>query len=139
MAEAIRKVNVIGHLHPDTDSICSAISYAYLKNQISEPIYEARRAGAINRETAFVLKHFGFEEPPLITTVTPQIKDIKITPLPGIDAETIRGLARQMAANRTQTKRLERFVLLTIGATSRALLLCAISPMPTWIFSILRF
>ena len=88
MAEAIRKVNVIGHLHPDTDSICSAISYAYLKNQISEPIYEARRAGAINRETAFVLKHFGFEEPPLITTVTPQIKDIKITPLPGIDAET---------------------------------------------------
>ena len=135
MAEAIRKVNVIGHLHPDTDSICSAISYAYLKNQISEPIYEARRAGAINRETAFVLKHFGFEEPPLITTVTPQIKDIKITPLPGIDARQ----ACSQPGILCVTKRLERFVLLTIGATSRALLLCAISPMPTWIFSILRF
>ena len=49
MPEAIRKVNVIGHLHPDTDSICAAISYAYLKNQIDEPIYEARRAGALNR------------------------------------------------------------------------------------------
>ncbi len=29
--EAIRKVNIIGHLNPDTDSICAAISYAYLK------------------------------------------------------------------------------------------------------------
>lgn len=33
MAESIRKVNVIGHLNPDTDSICSAISYAYLKTR----------------------------------------------------------------------------------------------------------
>ena len=87
MPEAIRKVNVIGHLHPDTDSICSAIAYAYLKNQIDEPIYEARRAGTINRETAVVLKHFGFSEPPLITTVTPQIKDIEVQHQPGIDKE----------------------------------------------------
>jgi manganese-dependent inorganic pyrophosphatase len=88
MPEAIRKVNVIGHLHPDTDSICSAISYAYLKNQLGENIYEARRAGTINRETAFVLKHFGFEEPQLITTVSPQIKDTKIQQQPGIDGDT---------------------------------------------------
>lgn len=87
MPEAIRKVNVIGHLHPDTDSICSAIAYAYLKNQVDRPIYEARRAGAINRETAFVLKHFGFEEPQLITTVTPQIKDIDISEVEGISPE----------------------------------------------------
>lgn len=87
MPEAIRKVNVIGHLHPDTDSICSAIAYAYLKNQIGPKVFEARRAGAINRETAFVLRHFGFEEPPLITTVTPQIKDIEIQHQAGIDPE----------------------------------------------------
>lgn len=87
MPEALRKVNIIGHLHPDTDSICSAISYAYLKNQTSEPIYEARRAGTINRETAFVLNHFGFHEPELITTVTPQIKDIQIQHSPSIDGE----------------------------------------------------
>ena len=71
MTDDIRKVNVFGHLHPDTDSICAAISYAYLKNQIDKPIYEARRCGALNRETAWVLKHFGFNEPQLITTVTP--------------------------------------------------------------------
>ncbi len=87
MPEAIRKVNVIGHLHPDTDSICAAISYAYLKNQVDEPIYEARRAGTLNRETMFVLDHFGFKEPELITTVTPQIKDIQIQKEPGIDGE----------------------------------------------------
>ena len=61
MPEAIRKVNVIGHLNPDTDSICSAIAYAYLKNKLGNTdIYEARRAGSVNRETAFALKHFGF-------------------------------------------------------------------------------
>lgn len=88
MPEAIRKVNVIGHLHPDTDSICSAISYAYLKNQIGPKVYEARRAGTISRETAFVLKHFGFEEPELITSVSPQIKDIDINHQEGIAPET---------------------------------------------------
>ena len=87
MPEAIRKVNVIGHLNPDTDSICAAISYAYLKNQIDSPIYEARRAGTLNRETAFVLKHFGFEEPQLITTVTPQIKDAEIQKQPKVDGD----------------------------------------------------
>ena len=88
--EAIRKVNVIGHLNPDTDSICAAISYAYLKNLTDDSgtIYEPRRAGALNRETSFVLRHFGFEDPRLITSVAPQIKDIEITPLQGIHRET---------------------------------------------------
>ena len=88
MPEGIRKINVIGHLHPDTDSICSAIAYAHLKNEVEHTnIFEARRAGAINRETAFVLKHFGFEEPQLITSVTPQIKDTEIQRQGGIDGE----------------------------------------------------
>ncbi len=88
--DAVRKVNVIGHMNPDTDSICSAIAYAYLKNQIDATGtgYEARRAGAVNRETQFVLHHFGFDEPRLITSVAPQIKDIDVTPLQGIGLET---------------------------------------------------
>ena len=89
MSDSIRKVNVIGHLNPDTDSICAAISYAYLKNQLDAgTMYEARRAGAVNRETGFALKHFGFDEPRLITSVAPQIKDIEVTPLQGIGLET---------------------------------------------------
>ena len=89
MSDSIRKVNVIGHLNPDTDSICAAISYAYLKNQLDQStVYEARRAGAVNRETGYALKHFGFEEPRLITSVRPQIKDLTLTEKSGIDAQT---------------------------------------------------
>ena len=48
MPEGIRKINVIGHLHPDTDSVCSAIAYAHLKNEVEHTnIYEARRAGDV--------------------------------------------------------------------------------------------
>lgn len=86
--ETLRKVNVIGHLHPDTDSICSAVSYAWLKNAIGPKIHEPRRAGSINRETAFVLKRWGVDEPDLITSVRPQVKDLAYQRERGIDAET---------------------------------------------------
>ncbi|MGM9617921.1 DHH family phosphoesterase, partial [Butyricicoccus sp.] len=43
-----RAICVIGHKNPDTDSICSAIAYAHLKNMISDCEYEPRRAGEIN-------------------------------------------------------------------------------------------
>ncbi len=89
MPDSIRKVNVIGHLNPDTDSICAAISYAYLKNQLDQStVYEARRAGAVNRETGYALAHFGFEEPRLITSVAPQIKDLTLAEQAGINPET---------------------------------------------------
>ena len=70
MPKTRRKVNIIGHRNPDTDSICSALAYTYLKNQLGDAVYEARRAGQINRETAFVLKHFGVEPPRLCTDVS---------------------------------------------------------------------
>ena len=44
-----RTVNVIGHKNPDTDSICSAIAYAHLKNVTTDREYEPRRAGEINQ------------------------------------------------------------------------------------------
>ena len=44
--ENVRHINIIGHQNPDTDSICSALSYAWLKNHGSlTGKYEARRAG----------------------------------------------------------------------------------------------
>lgn len=79
-----RKVNIIGHLNPDTDSICSAIALAELKNALGPKVYEARRAGAINRETSFVLEHFNLSEPKLITSVRPQIKDVEYNKSPGV-------------------------------------------------------
>ncbi len=56
--------------------LCSALAYAWLKNRGSlTGLYEARRAGHVNRETRFVLQHFGVEAPRLYCTdVSPQIK-----------------------------------------------------------------
>ena len=84
----VRRINIIGHQNPDTDSICSALAYAWLKNRGSlTGLYEARRAGHVNRETRFVLQHFGVEPPRLCTDVSPQIKDIDIRKQAGIDGE----------------------------------------------------
>ena len=48
MPKAAHKVVVIGHRNPDTDSICSAIAYAELKNKTSDLVCEPRRAGKMN-------------------------------------------------------------------------------------------
>lgn len=79
-----RKVLVIGHKNPDTDSICSAIAYANLKNQISEDHHIPKRAGAISDETKFVLEKFSVETPDYIQDVGTQVKDIDIRKTEGI-------------------------------------------------------
>ena len=56
-----------GHINPDSDSICSAISFSYLKNQIGEECIAARQ-GEINPETEFILDKFGIEKPLLKTS-----------------------------------------------------------------------
>ena len=80
-----KPVYVIGHKNPDTDSICSAIAYAYLKNQISEKEYIPRKAGKINEETRYVLTKFNIKEPELIEDVGPQVSDIDYRRTEGID------------------------------------------------------
>lgn len=85
MPERIRSTIVIGHKNPDTDSICSAISYANLKRKITGNPYEACRAGMVNEETRFVLNHFQVEEPELIESVKTQVSDIEIRHTMGVD------------------------------------------------------
>ena len=82
-----RIVRVIGHKNPDTDSICSAIAYAYLKNQTDEKTYEPRRVGDISRETEFVLSHFRTMTPRLSVDMRPTIMNIDIRNEEGIDGE----------------------------------------------------
>ena len=79
-----KKVWVVGHKNPDTDSICAAIAYTYLKNQTEEKQYVAKRAGAINEETRYVLECFGVEEPELVAYAGTQIKDISIRKTAGV-------------------------------------------------------
>lgn len=81
----LRTVYVVGHKNPDTDSICSAIAYANLKNQLSEQqVYKAKRAGQINEETQYVLKRFGMSVPSLLPTVATQVRDLDINYSHGI-------------------------------------------------------
>ncbi len=58
---------VLGHKIPDSDSICSALSLAYLKNAIGEPALAVRQ-GELNPETAFILQRFGVDSPLLKTS-----------------------------------------------------------------------
>lgn len=62
------KVFVTGHKNPDTDSICSALSYAALKQaQGVEAV--AVRLGEVNKETQYALDYFQVEAPELIASV----------------------------------------------------------------------
>ncbi len=71
-------VYVVGHRNPDTDSVCSAIAFAYLWNKWKESEdfqkimkieSEAVAAvqGDVNAETKFVLEKFGFDVPEKLT------------------------------------------------------------------------
>ncbi len=81
-------IYIVGHKNPDTDSIVSAIAYAYLKNQTEDKNFVAARAGHINEETEFVLKYFGVGQPVYISDVGTQVKDMEIRRTPGVRKDT---------------------------------------------------
>lgn len=73
-----KPIYTIGHRNPDTDSICSAISYAALKNALGEKDVIAARAGQINAETKFALDYFKAEVPMLLPDIYPRVNDIML-------------------------------------------------------------
>lgn len=83
-----KKIYIVGHKNPDTDSICSAIAYANLKRKMSSGEYIAKRAGLLNEETQYVLNHFGVEPPKLLSNVHLQVKDVDVNRTPGIKGNT---------------------------------------------------
>lgn len=87
-----KNIWVVGHKNPDTDSICSAIAYANLKNQLLKKEggkgirYIPSRAGEVNAETAYILSYFGMKAPERITDVGTQIRDITFRRTEGISS-----------------------------------------------------
>ena len=80
-------IYILGHKNPDTDSICSAIAYADIRNKVSRSdCYVPRRAGQINEETEYVLKRFGFSQPGYMPNVGTQVKDMDILATPHLEA-----------------------------------------------------
>ncbi|WP_273227146.1 putative manganese-dependent inorganic diphosphatase [Mogibacterium timidum] len=83
-----KKIIITGHKNPDTDSICSALAYAEIKNRITNTDnYVARRAGEINGETKFVLEKFGVDVPEYVDNVATQVRDMEIRRTPGVPKE----------------------------------------------------
>ncbi len=79
------EIYVIGHVNPDTDSICSAIAYAGLKQMLTGGEYKAKRAGQINPETKFVLEQFKVPAPGYLSDIRTQVKDIEIRRTEGVN------------------------------------------------------
>ncbi|MCD8379886.1 MAG: putative manganese-dependent inorganic diphosphatase, partial [Lachnospiraceae bacterium] len=75
-----KRIYVVGHKNPDTDSVCSAIAYAELKNRTAPEgwVYVPKRAGHMNKETEFVLKTFHAETPGYMPGVGCQARDMEI-------------------------------------------------------------
>ena len=92
-------VCVVGHKNPDTDSICSAIAYAYLKNQLKardagkivevdhKLHYVPCRAGSVSAETQYVLERFHFPQPRYLENIGTRVKDMEIREVPGASSD----------------------------------------------------
>jgi manganese-dependent inorganic pyrophosphatase len=78
------EISVIGHINPDTDSVCAAIAYADLKRKLTGDNYKAKRAGQLNSETMFVLEQFRVNLPTYLSDVRTQVKDIEIRKVDGV-------------------------------------------------------
>lgn len=82
---AKRPVYIVGHKNPDTDSICSAIAYAYLKNKCEDTCeYIPARAGQVNQETQYVLNAFHAEPPVYLHDVMTDARDIDMNDVEGV-------------------------------------------------------
>ncbi len=70
------KTYVIGHVNPDTDSIASAMGYAWLLRERDSAEAVAARAGALNPQSAWVLKQLNLEAPILLTDASPRFESV---------------------------------------------------------------
>ncbi len=73
-------IYITGHKNPDSDSICAAIAYAYLKGELNQEA-KACRLGKLNAETQFILDTFKVPAPELISSAKASIKEIDIDPV----------------------------------------------------------
>lgn len=72
------KTYVIGHVNPDTDSIASAMGYAWLLRERDGVDTVAARAGALNPQTAWALKQLNLDAPMLLTDASPRFESVMI-------------------------------------------------------------
>jgi manganese-dependent inorganic pyrophosphatase len=69
----MKKIYVIGHKNPDTDSVVSAIAYAELKRSLGEANVFPARAGKVNLQTEYILNRFGIPQPEFFSDLIPKV------------------------------------------------------------------
>ncbi|ACA58906.1 putative manganese-dependent inorganic diphosphatase [Candidatus Desulforudis audaxviator] len=74
-----KRVLVVGHRSPDSDSVCAAIGYAYFKNILDDTqVYVPCAAGSLNPETEYILERFGLEPPVQVASVAATVADMDL-------------------------------------------------------------
>ena len=73
----MKRIYVIGHKNPDTDSIASTIALAELKNALGIEV-EPKRLGSLNEETKFATKYFDVEAPDVMYDARTKLGDIDL-------------------------------------------------------------
>jgi manganese-dependent inorganic pyrophosphatase len=77
MSKTSNVTYVVGHINPDTDSIASAMGYAWLLNDsVQNESIVAARAGQLNPQTTWVLKRLDLEAPLLLPDASPRFDSI---------------------------------------------------------------
>jgi manganese-dependent inorganic pyrophosphatase len=76
MAQKQQNTYVIGHINPDTDSIASAMGYAWLLQNSEDANVLPARAGTLNPQTTWVLERLGLEPPVLLPDASPRFEQI---------------------------------------------------------------
>ncbi len=69
-----KKVYVIGHRNPDTDSVVSAAAYAALKRSGGAEQFVAARAGKPTPQTEYIFSRFGVPLPEFLPDLVPKIE-----------------------------------------------------------------
>ncbi|HSA99837.1 MAG TPA: DHHA2 domain-containing protein [Anaerolineales bacterium] len=91
------KIYVIGHVNPDTDSIASAMGYAWLLRERDGLDTVAARAGALNPQSAWVLKQLKLDPPILLSDASPRFESV-MQRLDSIRPQAQLGLAWTLAS-----------------------------------------
>lgn len=94
-------IHIIGHQNPDTDAIASAVGYAWLLRERDGINAIAARAGAVNPQTAWVLKTVGMEPPPYLADASPRFERIAHTLPPILPDRPLREAWAVASANRS--------------------------------------
>lgn len=96
-----KKIYVIGHRNPDTDSVASAIAYAEFKRHLGFTDVHPAMAGMPNPQTRYILQRLQIPAPVRLSDVHPRVRDVlkrqPITAAPGTSLKSALELFHQHA------------------------------------------